>query len=193
MARSSSETSDVPKRAPRRRVAKVTTKAPVVTETISEAPPSRRKAPTQLRTETSERSQSVRRSRVRTYVPIGVLVLGFGAAALIGYSDAGQINISEVVSDRNAQIVKTANENGTPSEQIIIPVQNNVSTAPDGGLISSGAVPPPPPPAPEVASTTEEAAISTDSTATASEEVGEGTPDSGSEVAVPTEEVTPAE
>jgi hypothetical protein len=164
MARSSSETTDIPKRAPRRRVAKVVAKVatPVASE-VSVTP--RRKAPTQLRAESGERSVSLRRSRARIYIPLSLLVVGFGAAALIGFSDDGQININEVVAKRNAAVSSATNENGgeNPSGEVVIPVQNNLSTVPDGGLKISGAIPEPVP-IPEVASSTEVIATSTAST-----------------------------
>lgn len=166
MPRESTSSSETVKRAPRKRVARVV-KTPSVVEP-SEVP--RRKAPTNFASEIRPKGKSYK----TLYISIGILLVGFGAAAMIGYSDKGQINIAGVITERNERVSsgKSAEGEGETTSNTIVPVQNTNNTGlPDGGLVGAGTPPPvEPTPVEEVASSTDESA---DSSATSTEEVTE--------------------
>ncbi len=146
-----SETTETSKRTPRRRAAKAT---PV--EEVSDRVPTprpRRKAPTKLESEPeSSVSSSARAPLVKIrrglYIKAGLLVTSFAAAAVIGYSDEGQINIKSLIDERNSEIVSDnaaaqseAREGEVAPVTAMIPVQNNTSALPDGGLRSNDTLP----------------------------------------------------
>jgi hypothetical protein len=200
-----------PKRAPRKRVARPKKVEAVTEEVVSDVtetvvapapkPRARRKAPTKVMKEEVEvvvpeaespklRLKTVGRRSI--YVYAGVITASFVAAAVIGYSDKGQINITEAVEMHNAALVagnvasaEAAARNGqVPDTSMVIPVQNNPSNLPDGGLIASGALPPPPV-VEEVVSTS--TATSSEAVASTTEAVASTTEASVEEVEVPTE------
>lgn len=199
-----------PKRAPRKRVARPKKAEAVTEEVISDVvevevapapkPRARRKAPTKVMKEEVEvvapeaespklRLKTVGRRSI--YVYAGVITASFVAAAVIGYSDKGQINITEAVEMHNAALVagsvasaEAAALNGqAPDTTMVIPVQNNPSNLPDGGLIASGALPPPV--IEEIVSTS--TATSTEAVASTTEAVASTTEVSTEEVVATTE------
>ncbi len=192
MARASSETTEVPKRAPRRRVPRKTVRkvAPVseeVVETVSA--PLRRKSPTSIAAPTSARTGL----SYRRFIPVGIVALTLLAAILIGYSDDGQIDIAGVIADRNERVASgqaTAADVGVSGEAsgLVIPVQNT-ETLPDAGLVASTNQDAPLPaptevPPTDTASTSSSTEAIDGETATTSEAVAEeevteetGTPD----------------
>lgn len=160
----------------RKRVAKTTT----------------RKAPTH------SDEPEVTKASARSYTPfivVAVFVVLVGGSVAIGFSDDGQINVSHTINDRKI--------NGTPEEQSQIqniPVQQNRSNKPLGGLVPSKAENKPPEPQVEAASTTasssEETASSTEESSTDTGEVSsevEETTSGSSEEATEPEPVTPEE
>lgn len=136
MPTESTSNSESPKRAPRKRVSKAVSDGSVLA-----AP--RRKAPTSI-------GSSSPRSNVRSYkslyISLGILLIGFGAAAVIGYSDKGQINITGVINERNDRVSsgKAAEGEDSSTSNTIVPVQNNGTGLPDGGLVGTGASEPAP-------------------------------------------------
>ena len=194
------ETTEAPKRAPRRRVAKVVTpEEGVVKRAVVPRP--RRKAPTKLESESESfapTSTNAPLVKVRRglYVKAGLLVASFAVAAVIGYSDEGQINIKGLIEERNAVILSDnaaaqskAGEGEIAPVTAMIPVQNTTSDLPDGGLRSTDALPTPQPEAmvsETIATTT---ASSTDEVASSTEngtETSETTPVEGeAETGVP--------
>jgi hypothetical protein len=161
-----------PKRAPRKRVAKVVSEE---AETPAPAPrkraprkssedavkrtprkrvakeedtPTPRKAPTPL---ASEKSNS-KKSKKQRYV-VGILMfLGIASSAAVGFTDKGSINVEATITARNEQS-RAAGREGE-----IVPVQNT-DVQPDGGLIGLMGSDSTPPAAP-VASSTEAVASS---------------------------------
>jgi hypothetical protein len=199
-----------PKRAPRKRVVRPKKVEAVTEEVVSDVtevevapapkPRARRKAPTKVMKEEVEMvvpEAEVPKLRLKTigrrsiYVYAGVITASLVAAAVIGYSDKGQINITEAVEMHNAALVagsvasaEAAVRNGqVPDTGMVIPVQNNPSNLPDGGLIASGALPPPV--IEEVVSTS--TATSSEAVASSTESVASTTEVSTEEVVVPTE------
>ncbi len=168
----------LPKRAPRRTVARAPRKKSIPTINTSvesrddkyEITRPRRKAPTRILNSASTATGETK-SRRNLYVSFGIVTLVIAGAIGFGYSDEGQINPATVISERNARLVAGELEldsidAGTPTETVI-PVQNNPSSIPDGGMVISKSPPPKPTPPPvEVASTTEAS-----STASSSPEV----------------------
>ncbi len=173
---------EVPKkRAPRKRVARAVS-SPAV-EVDGEVR-TRRKAPAVV-TSPTVRTTSTKKKRV--LIPLGVLCVGFGASALIGISDAGQINVGQIATQQE-MMVRDAVTGEEVSVPVTIPVQN--TSLPDGGLVASGAVPPPDPTpvaTSSLATTTDVAIESASSTTASSTDVTEVAP------AVPSvdDEVTP--
>ncbi len=194
-----------PKRAPRKRVARPKKEKAEKPETVAVAgseseevvtptpkPRARRKAPTKVMKEEvtsvpvveTEAPKLVLKTigRKSIYVYAGVVTASFIAAAVIGYSDEGQINISQAVEMHNAALMAGSVASaevvagGQSSEtSMVIPVQTNTSSLPNGGLIPSGALPPPPVVEEVVASST---ATSSDAIASSTEAVATSTPPS---------------
>lgn len=185
MPRAVKEVEEAPKRAPRRRVAKPKAAA-VANEEVVAAP--RRKAPTQIPSE--PRVVRSGGKSMRVYIFGVFLLVGFGAAAAIGYSDAGQININAVVSERNAKLsagAASATDAGVgdqASGSYTIPVQNT-SNLPDGGL--NGSVNPTPVPLPPIEEATTTATSTASSTVTDLDEAIDDTGTTSTDVAVPSE------
>lgn len=137
-----------------------------------------RKAPT--------RETAVDVSPERSYFPlivIGVLILIIGGSVAIGFSDDGQINISDTINNKKIH--------GTEEEKAAlqnIPVQPSRPALPDGGLVPTTQKNPNPP-KPIETDTASTTASSTDATASSTDEVI--TEEEG-DAAVPPEE-TPSE
>ncbi|MEZ4195436.1 MAG: hypothetical protein R3B53_03570 [Candidatus Paceibacterota bacterium] len=183
MPRVSSSSSEVEKKAPRKRAVR---SAPRVASSDSVPEMPRRKAPT-----TFERTERVAtKPRKKLYITISVLLLGFALAAGIGYSDKGQIDITGVITERNAKVSAGESVEGETSatSNTVVPVQNNTSGLLDGGLVGSDTPPPPEPVPEEVASSTEE-----DIATTTDAEVNEETEEVSDEEVGETEAVAPTE
>jgi hypothetical protein len=127
-----------------------------------------RKAPTVFATEKNKQKQ-----RQKQFIIIGViLTLGIGASAAVGYTDKGQINVAQLIQERNqAQRTGDSAEGGTQTNRVEMPVQNTNKTA-NGGLVSRGTGGAKPKPPADVATST---ASSTDDTASSTEAVASST------------------
>ena len=180
------------KRAPRKRVAKVATAktAPKARKTVAKKTPARRaprvvkeaaapaesavdqsaarKAPTVFAAEKNKQKQ-----RQKQLIIIGViLTLGIGASAAVGYTDKGQINVAQLIEERNkAQRTGDPADSAGQANRIEVPVQNTNKTA-NGGLVGRGTGSAKPKPPVEIASST---ASSTDDTASSTEAVASST------------------
>src|SRR3989344_2989421 len=130
MPKASTETSDVPKRAPRKRaVRRVVSSddAPVrrtrtratAERAISTEPATARKAPVYL-------SEPAPKSSTRKFiVALVAFVVVVGAASWIGFSDAGQIDVTARINPSNQNAADIANsENGGTDGAVTVPVQN---------------------------------------------------------------------
>lgn len=152
---------DAPKKAPVKRVAKrVAVKKKVAKEEVSEPErvsketSSKRKAPTPI----ADSVAGKKKSRKQLIVIATMIVIGVGASAIVGFTDKGQIDVEGTIAWRNEQ----AKSAGRETE--VIPVQNTPQL-PDGGLIGMGiggpidgsasSTPPAPTTASSTASTTE--------------------------------------
>ena len=165
MPKASTETSDVPKRTPRKRaVRRVVSNddAPVrrtrtratAERAISTEPATARKAPVYL-------SESAPKSSSRKFIiALVAFVVVVGAASWIGFSDAGQIDVTARINTSNQNAADVANsENGGASGAVTVPVQNTPPAAISGirPRTDGGGQPDPvPPPVEESATTTEE-------------------------------------
>lgn len=136
-----------------------------------------RKAPTRLKQTASNQKQTGRQMVVGVVV---VLLVSFGSIG-IGVADEGQIDVSQVLKERNERI-ESGEESGETVRIKQVPVANQgEAPKPDGGLkgLGKGDKPTPPPdPAPTPA---EETASSTD-------EESEADVDTESEIDTETEE-----
>ncbi len=190
IAKVKAEDEEVVKRAPRRTVAKRASRTAVKREAEvveSEAVVSvRRKAPTRpLEVEDSikplRQSQKPEKS---IYISGALFGIGLLAAALIGYSDAGQINPATVIAERNARLsAGVADADGGVTTQVI-PVQNT-STEKNGGLIRSTE--------PQNQPLQETSSDSATTTATSTTEVASSTEEVVSEASAAEESETPAD
>ena len=124
-----------------------------------------RKAPTTVSTAKVRKKQLQQRAIV-----VGVLiVIGVGASAVVGLTDAGQINVSQVIKERNERI-----KNNTATESdlaggggiVSVPVQQKLAFNPTE--VGLGDVEPPAPEPTEIASST---SSTTAATATSTEAV----------------------
>jgi hypothetical protein len=162
------------------RVAKESQSAAVPDDSLS--PP--RKAPTVFASEKNKHKQ-----RQKQFIVIGIILLvGVGASAAVGYTDKGQINVTQVIEERN-QRIRTGETDGRDAQtnRVEVPVQNTNKTA-NGGLVglgTGGAKPTPKPPV-DIATST---ASSTDSTASSTDAVASSTSPTN-ESASSTEELT---
>jgi hypothetical protein len=164
-----------PKRAPRKRAAKVVLSDSAASAAVKSAPRKRvskketdtessvarspresvRKAPTPI---AAERAKT-RRGRKNVTVVAILLLLGVGSSAAVGFTDKGKIDVAQTIAKRNEE----ARAAGKP--EITIPVQTTLE--PNGGLLGVGddtAA------QPAQASTTPATASSTESTASSTEE-----------------------
>jgi hypothetical protein len=86
-----------------------------------------RKAPTPL----SEKKVAIKTLRRQTIVIALLMSAGVGASAVIGTTDRGQIDVSQVITERNDRITR-----GEEQGEIVSPQAN--PTLPDGGLVGLG-------------------------------------------------------
>lgn len=185
------------RRAPRKRVAKTaatkatarprsavakktsTRRAPatVKTQRVSSAPATNaeatqsapRKAPTVFAAEKNKQKQR----RTQLAVVGLILFVGVGSSAAIGYTDRGQIDVAQVVEERNQRARDGGtDEAGNPVNRVEVPVQNT-SKAANGGLVGlgTGSKPKPKP----VADTATSTASSTEQTASSTTAVASST------------------
>ena len=167
MPKASTETTEAPKRAPRKRAVRRVvaagdapvrrTRAAAPRETVEVAPV--RKAPARV----VESPQ--KKSRTKIYAAIGAFVFVAGAAAWIGVSDAGQINVDARITEVNERAAQNQNEQqseqGSETQTVEIPVQNTPPVVPLSSLRGRGVgtadvEQPAPEVPPESASTTED-------------------------------------
>ena len=137
------------------------TRTPARRSTVSSV----RKAPTELRSSTSV---SRGKTHGKTFI-IGLIffVVLLGVSALIGYSDKGQLNVEATIAKRI--------QSATPEEQESlkdVPIQQQQTVVPNGGLVGMGQSAPPPPPEP-VSTTTDSTATSTEETASSTSQAEE--------------------
>lgn len=134
-----------------------------------------RKAPTPISAEGIARKKANRRKMVVA----GLILLGIGSSAAVGFTDGGQIDVLKTIEERNQRIrTNTTNESDTFSSNVEVPVQTtNTNSKPDGGLKgrgTGGTVPEVAPVATSTATSSEEMASSTDSSlATSTDNVTE--------------------
>ncbi len=133
----------------------------------------RRKAPTSLGVAAKSRQEN----KKQLTVVVIVLLLGVGSSAMVGLSDAGQIDVRQTIEARNERIRNNqADERDLLTSMVEVPVQNtNPDRKADGGLVGlgTGGAPPKPvlPPATDTASTSS----STSQTASSTEVVASST------------------
>lgn len=159
-----SRASSTRQRATRKRTTRQVEKR--VEETTEETKPApkagadnQRKAPTGIGP--SRASKKLKRNQL--LIAVGVIVLGVGASAAVGFTDAGQIDVQKTIEARNERIRNNqANEGDTITSKIAVPVQDTKAQKADGGLrgLGTGGIKPAPP-APAATST----ATSSDATA----------------------------
>ncbi len=166
MPKVSTETTEAPKRAPRKRaVRRVVSSddAPVrrtrVTAPAREAveTASVRRAPTRM-------VSTERKNRNKLYASLAVTVFIAGAATWIGVSDAGVIDVDARITEMNERAAQNASENQTDqngeTRSVEIPVQNTPPVVPVSSLrgrgVGTAAVEQPAPVVDESATTTEE-------------------------------------
>lgn len=167
-------------RTPRRRVVRKSAQAQnnVEIEAPREPAPEprelKRKAPTELK----ERSNSKNKRRNQLIVTLGILIVGVGASAAVGFTDRGVIDVNKVVEERNERIRAGGGNAETGTE--IIPVQNqNTAREADGGLRPADPSTIEPPPATIASTTATSTATSTDANASSTEMVGDESSESG--------------
>ncbi|USN87511.1 MAG: hypothetical protein H6779_03800 [Candidatus Nomurabacteria bacterium] len=152
MSRLKSNDAETAKRAPRRQVSKKTTpkikkKAvpapapaipiPRVVEVDGVDSTFERKAPTTLGVSTGSKSRVSKRG----VIIVAVLIVVLGATLWIGFSDKGQIDVSEKIAERNAKIASgdtSSIEESPRGGSQVIPVQNTTPSVPNGGLRGRG-------------------------------------------------------
>jgi hypothetical protein len=126
----------------------------------------KRRAPTPFAASKKAR----RLKQKRNIIVVLVMVVGVAASAAVGLIDEGQINVQQIVEDRNERIrTNTQNERDTLKSTVAVPVQNP-SKKPEGGLKGFGVGANPPPPEPRVSSST---ATSSDEFASSTVEVAD--------------------
>ncbi len=134
MAKVSDEITDAPKKAPRKRAVRrvVATKSdsPVRRTRVSERETSVSASDTVARKAPS-RGLSTPRSGLwskKSGVAVGALLLTFGGAAWLGFSDAGQIDVNAEIGEANQRAMvatqSTSAENTTGAANVEVPVQN---------------------------------------------------------------------
>lgn len=132
-----------------------------------------RKAPTPI----NDNKTAQRAANRRRLVVVGLLIIGIGASAAVGFTDQGQIDVMKTIEQRNQRIrTNTTDERDAFTSNVEVPVQNT-SNKPDGGLVGRGIGAQPPEVKTEEATST---ASSTDATASSTEAVSSST-DSGTE------------
>lgn len=137
MSRASTEKTETPKRAVRRRVTKTATSdtvappkrvstRPAVTETP------RRKAPSTLPATTSART-----SYNKFYIAAALTLMAVGGSVFIGQSDAGVIDVASRVNESNQQAANAA-ASTEGNGAVAVPVQNTPPVVPISLLRGQG-------------------------------------------------------
>ena len=129
---------------------------------------STRKAPTKF-----AEAQATQRSKRNQYIVIGLLiVVGIGSSAAVGLSDseAGQINVTQTIQERNERMANLVDVNGPT---VVVPIPSQQA---DGGLIGLRRADPTPAPAAatSTATTTPPTTATSSATSTDSAVVAEG-------------------
>jgi len=122
---------------------------------------STRKAPTKF-----AQVQATQRSKRNQYIVVGLLIMvGIGSSAAVGLSDseAGQINVTQTIQERNERMANLVDVNG-PTVVVPIPSQQ-----PDGGLIGLRPADPTPAPVAATSTATTTSATTDSSTATSTD------------------------
>ena len=137
MPRVKADSSETRKRAPRKRAVRRTISSDeIVPRVKSESSEVVRKAPSRIAINNESRIKSK-----KPFVVVGIVVVSFVLAAVIGNSDAGQINITEVIDERNKQIASGLDSDGEPTSEAstVIPVQSTAPpSVPNAGLRGRG-------------------------------------------------------
>lgn len=99
-------------------------------------PTETRKAPTPFSLDKAIR----RKKNKRLTITLGILFLGVGASAAVGFTDMDTIDVQRTIEERNLRIRNNnANENDVIISNVELPVQNtNTSQKADGGLKGRG-------------------------------------------------------
>lgn len=173
MAKASTETTDAPKRAPRKRAVRRVVEsgdAPVRRRTrtaaprvVESEPVTARKAPVYLHEPTQKSSKN------KFIIAVVFFVTVVGAASWIGFSDSGQIDVTARINTSNQDTANMASDE-SGNETVTVPVQNappaaisGIRPRTDGGGRPD---PVPAPPVEEAATTTEEEAATEPTTET---------------------------
>lgn len=196
MPKASTDTTDTPKRAPRKRaVRRVVSSddAPVRRRPRAAAPKAAVSEPVAARKAPVYLNEAPPKSSKNKFIIAGVFfVVMVGVASWIGFSDAGQIDVTARINTSNQEVSDAASAEAG-SESVTVPVQNTPPAAisgirprTDGGKRPD---PVPAPPVEETASTTEEGADEESTTEPAAESEEASTTETTEET--PTEEVVP--
>jgi hypothetical protein len=198
MPKASSETTDAPKRAPRKRAvrrivskddAPVRRKTRAVASRAVDAPSTTtRKAPVYL-------SEPTPKSSSRKFmIAFAAFVLVVGAASWIGFSDAGQIDVTARINTSNQDAADVASmEVGGSGESVTVPVQNTPPAAISGlrPRTDGGGQQPPAPVPPEESALEEGATTTEDGTDTEGAPLGDESSTIEIEESATTDEGTP--
>jgi hypothetical protein len=181
--------------------------APVRKMAVEETPPQRvrstdseetkiekRKAPTPF---AGAKAAAINKKK-HIIVATILMAFGFGASAMVGFTDEGQINVQKTIEDRNERIRNNqANERDFIGGRVEVPVQNTTVRQADGGLIGrgvgSGTTAPTPPVATSTATSSIETATSSEAVATSSEATAADTESEVDEAEEPDQAVLPEE
>jgi hypothetical protein len=161
-------------------------------EKLVKSAPAERKAPTPISAEGIARKKANR----RRVVVAGLVLLGIGSSAAVGFTDSGQIDVLKTIEERNQRIrTNTTDERDAFSSNVEVPVQTtNTSNKPDGGLKgrgTGGTVPEVAPVATSTATSSEDMASSTDSSLATSTDTtvdADAVEEEATETPTPTEE-----
>ncbi len=165
MPKVSTETTEAPKRAPRKRAVRR-----VVTAGDASVRRTRATAPREVEDTAPVRRAPTRmvsgegKSRTKLYASLGAFIFIAGAATWIGISDAGQIDVGARITEMNERAAQNQNEQSEQNggtQTVEIPVQNTPPVVPLSSLRGRGVgtadvEQPTPEVPPESASTTEE-------------------------------------
>lgn len=158
-------------KAPKKRATRkaATKRAPRKTAARKSVSTRTRKAPTKVvdsRAQSASASQGGRRGH-SLLIALAAMIVVVSGSVWVGYSDAGVINIDAVLAEQNS-VQSGADDVGSGTNQVTVPVKDVRAKRPNGGLSGLGAPKPVPksePAATSTASTTETTATSTDSEA----------------------------
>jgi len=126
-----------------------------------------RKAPTVFATQKQQKKQK----HIHIFIVAAIILVGVGASAAVGFTDDGQINVNQVIDDRNERVrTNSLDDRDVASDVVNVPVQNtNNNNQVDGGLVGLGSLNIPSP-ATTTASTTDDTATATESVATSTDD-----------------------